>query len=63
MWFDCTKTALLNLKVACNNSLRLFMGLPWHSSASEIFVNLNIKSVSELLRVSYSRILFKDYYI
>ena len=36
MWFDCTKTALKKLKVAYNNSLRRFMGLPWHNSASEI---------------------------
>ena len=28
MWFDCTKTALKKLKVAYNNSLRRFMGLP-----------------------------------
>ena len=51
MWFDCTKTALKKLKVACNNnSLRRFMGLPWHNSASEMFVNLNIKSFGEMLR-------------
>ena len=44
MWFDCTKTALTKLKVAYNNySLRRFMGLPWHNSANEMFVNLNIK--------------------
>ena len=51
MWFDCTKTALTKLKVAYNSSLRRFMGLPWHNSASEMFVNLNIKSFGELLRV------------
>ena len=28
------------------------MGLPWHNSSSEMFVNLNIKSFGELLRVS-----------
>ena len=49
--FDCTKTMLTKLKVAYNNSLRRFMGLPWHNSASEMFVNLNIKSFRELLRV------------
>ena len=32
MWFDCTKTALKKLKVAYNNSLRRFMGLPWRNS-------------------------------
>ena len=36
MWFDCTKTALTNLKVAYNNSLRQFVGLPWHNSASKM---------------------------
>ena len=51
MWFDCTKTVLTKLKVAYNNSLRRFMGLPCHNSASEMFVNLNIKSFVELLRV------------
>ena len=50
MWFDCTKTALKKLKEAYNNSLRRFMGLPWHNSASEMFVNLNIKSFGEMLR-------------
>ena len=50
MWFDCNKTALKKLKVAYNNSLRRFMGLPWLNSASEMFVNLNIRSFDELLR-------------
>ena len=49
MWFNCTKTALKKLNVAYNNSLRRFMGLPWHNSASEMFVNLNIKSFGEML--------------
>ena len=58
MWFDCTKTVLKKLKVAYNNSLRRFMGLPyvmglpfmglpWRNSASEMFVNLNIRSFDE----------------
>ena len=51
MWFDCTKTALKKLNVAYNNSLRRFMGLPWRNSASEMFVNLNIRSFDELLRM------------
>ena len=49
MWFNCTKTALKKLNVAYNNSLRRFMGLPWHNSASEMFANLNIKSFGEML--------------
>ena len=51
MWFDCTKTALIKLKEAYNNSLRRFMGLSWHNGASEMFDNLNIKSFGELLQV------------
>ena len=44
------KTALTKLKIAYN-SLRQFMGLPCHNSDIEMFVNLNIKSFGELLRV------------
>ena len=50
MWLNCTKTALENLKVAYNNSLRRFMKLPWRNSASEMFVNLNILSFDEMWR-------------
>ena len=57
MWFDCTKTALKKLKVAYNNSLRRFMGLPWHNSASEMFVNLNIKSFRSFVYSFRSRIM------
>ena len=51
MWFDCTKTALKKLKIAYNNSFRRFMRLPWRNSASEMFVNLNIYSFDEMLRI------------
>ena len=51
MWFDCTKTALKKMKVAYNNSLRRFMILPWRNSASEMFANLSIPSLDELLRI------------
>ena len=53
MWCVCTKTALTKLKGAYNNYYRLrrFMGLSWHNSACEIFVNFNIKSIGELFRV------------
>ena len=61
MWFHCTKTALKKLKVAYNNSLRRFMALPWHNSASEMFVNLNIKSFGEMLRCFVYSFSFKDY--
>ena len=63
LWFDCTKTVLTKLKVAYNNSLRRFMGLLWHNSASEMFVNLNIESFGELLRGFCTRFSFKDYCI
>ena len=49
-WYDATKTAMKNLKVAYNNSLRRLLGLPSHNSASSMFVNLNIPSFGELLR-------------
>ena len=41
------------LKVAYmyNNSLRRFMRLQWHARASEIFVNLSIFFVDEMLRI------------
>ena len=51
MWFDCTKTALKKLKVAYNNCLRHFMGLPWRNGANEMFVNLSINSFDEMLRI------------
>ena len=66
MWFDCTKTMLIKLKVDYKNSLRRFMGLLWHNSASEMFVNLNIKSFGELLRVvaiAFSTIAITHLYI
>ena len=51
MCFDCTKTALNKLKVAYNNKLHRFMKLPWRNSASEMFVNLNIRSFDKMLRI------------
>ena len=49
-WYDSTKAAMKNLKVAYNKSLRRLLGLPRHNSASGMFVNLNIPSFGELLR-------------
>ena len=51
MWFDCTKAATKKLKIAYNNSLRRFMFLPWRNSATEMFVNLGIRSFDEMLRI------------
>ena len=50
LWFNSTKTALTKLKIAYNNSLRRLLGLPKYNSASEMFVNLGIRSFGELLR-------------
>ena len=55
MWSDCTKTALIKLKVVYNNSLGRFMALPWHNSDNEMFVNLNKKLFGKLLRVFVHR--------
>ena len=41
-WYDSTKTAMNNLKVAYNNCLRRLLCLPSHNSASGMFINLNI---------------------
>ena len=50
LWYDCSKTALKNLRIAYNNSLRKLLGIPKYNSASEMFVCLNIPSFNELLR-------------
>ena len=49
-WYDSTKAAMKNLKVAYKNSLPRLLGLPSHNNASGMFVNLNISSFGELLR-------------
>ena len=49
-WYGSTLTAMKNLKVAYNNSLRRLLGIPSHSSASGMSVNFNISSFEELLR-------------
>ena len=52
LWFhsNSTKTALTKLKIAYNNSLHRFLGLPKYNNASEMFVNFVILSFGELLR-------------
>ena len=50
MWFDSTVASMKKLKIAYNNGLRRLLNLPKYSSASEMFVNLNISSFNELLR-------------
>ena len=50
MWFDSTVITVRKLKIAYNNSLRRILNLSKYSSASEMFVNLNIPSFEQLLR-------------
>ena len=50
LWFNSTQTALTQLKITYNNSLRRLLGLPKYNSASEMIVNLGILSFGELLR-------------
>ena len=54
MWYNCTVTGMRILRIAYNNSLRRLLGIPKHNSASEMIIQLNIKSFGELLR-SYIR--------
>ena len=50
MWYNGTVTAMRKLRIAYNNSLRRLLGIPKHNSASEMFVQLNIKSFCKLLK-------------
>ena len=50
MWYNGTVTAMRKLRIAYNNSHRRLLGIPKYNSASEMFVQLNIKSFGELLR-------------
>ena len=47
MWYNGTVTAMRKLRIAHNNSLRRLLGIPNYNSASELFVQLNIKSFGE----------------
>ena len=51
MWYNGTVTAMGRLRIAYNNSLRRLLGIPKYNSASEMFVQLNIKSSGKLLRL------------
>ena len=52
MWYNGTVTAMRKLRIAYNISLRRLLAIyiPKYNSASEMFVQLNIKSSGELLR-------------
>ena len=50
MWYNGTVTAVRKLRIAYNISLRRLFGIPKYNSAREMFMQLNIKSLGELLR-------------
>ena len=50
MWYNGTVTAMRKLRIAYNNSLRRLLGIPKYNSASEMFVQLNIKSFGKVLK-------------
>ena len=43
MWCNGTVSAMRKLRTAYNSSLRRLLGIPKYHSASEMFVQLNIK--------------------
>ena len=52
MWFVSTVTSMKKLNIAYHNGFRRLLNLPKYNSISEMFVNLNILSISEQLRKS-----------
>ena len=60
LWCNCTVTAMKRLRIAYNNSLRRLLGIPQHNSASEMFVQLNIKSFGELMRNNIIHVQFHE---
>lgn len=50
LWFKSNVAVRNKIRVAYNNSLRRLLAIPCRSSASEMFVSLNIPSFGELLR-------------
>lgn len=50
LWYMTSKTAMNKLRIAYNNSLRRILHIPKRSSASEMFVCLNVPSFGEILR-------------
>ena len=60
LWYNCSKTALKNLRIAYNNSLRKLLGIPKYNSASEMLFALtflllmsNLESMYILTEVDY----------
>ena len=60
MWYNCTVTAMRKLRISYNNSLPRILNISKHNSASELFVNLNFKSLGELLKKTFTG-LWTDY--
>ena len=50
MWYNVTVTAMRNFRIVYSNSLHRLLGIPKYNSASEMFVQLNIKSFGQFLR-------------
>ena len=50
MWYNCTVTATRKLRISYNNSLRRLLNILKHNSVSDLFVNLNFKSLGEFLK-------------
>ena len=53
LWYNCTVTAMKRLRLAYNNNHHRLLGIPKHNNASEMFVQLNIKSFGELMRNNF----------
>ena len=51
MWYSGTVSAMRKLRIAYNISYRRLLCIPKYNSASEMFVQLIIKSFGELLRI------------
>ena len=49
MWYNGTVTAMRKLRITYNTTPRRLLGIQKYNSASEMFVQLNIKSFDELL--------------
>ena len=47
MWYYGTVPAMRKLRIAYKNSFRRLLGIPKYNSASEMLVQLNIKSFGE----------------
>ena len=42
MWYNCTVTAMMRLRIAYDNSLKRLLGIPKHNNASGCLYSLTI---------------------